>query len=125
MLTTSGTASSLLTDSTGAAYVTVGGSRMGRQRCDERIHRPLVDGRQLHRQHRHTAFSGNADVLGNVNLSGSSTVSTLRFNSGSQTVSGGTLTTGGILDDRQQRSLGDQRRHAEGYRRRQSDDYSE
>ena len=36
-------------------------------------------------------------MVGNVKLSGSTTVSTLRFNSGSQTVSGGTLTTGGIL----------------------------
>ena len=44
-----------------------------------------------------TTLSGHADVIGNVNLAGSSTVSTLRFNSGSQTVSGGTLTTGGIL----------------------------
>ena len=44
-----------------------------------------------------TTLSGNADVVTNVALSGSTTVPTLRFNSGSQTISGGTLSAGGVL----------------------------
>ena len=96
MLTTSGTASSLLTDSTGAAYATVGGADWGTKDATNAFIVPLSTVGS-YTGSTATALSGNADVLGNVSLSGSSTVSTLRFNSGSQTISGGTLTTGGIL----------------------------
>ena len=96
VLTTSGTASSLLTDSTGAAYATVGGADWGAKDATNTFIVPLTTVGS-YTGSTATALSGNADVLGNVSLSGSSTVSTLRFNSGSQTISGGTLTTGGIL----------------------------
>ena len=96
VLTTSGTASTVLTDSTGAAYVSVGGSDWGAKDASNTFIVPLTTVGS-YTNSTGTALSGHADVIGNVNLSGSSTVSTLRFNSGSQTVSGGTLSTGGVL----------------------------
>ena len=96
MLTSTGTASTVLSDSTGAAFVSVGGSEWGAKDASNTFIVPLstVGG---YTSSTGTTLSGHADVVGNVNLSGSTTVSTLRFNSGSQTVSGGTLSTGGVL----------------------------
>jgi fibronectin-binding autotransporter adhesin len=95
VLTTSGTASQVLTDASGAAYVTVGGVDWGATDASNAVIVALPSG--SYTSSTATSLSGNADVVGNVALSGSTTVSTLRFNSGSRTVSGGTLATGGIL----------------------------
>jgi fibronectin-binding autotransporter adhesin len=95
-LTSSGSASQVLTDATGAAYVTVNGVDWGAKDATNAFIVPLtsVGG---YTSSTGTTLSGHADVVTDVALAGSTTVSTLRFNSGSRTVSGGTLKTGGIL----------------------------
>jgi fibronectin-binding autotransporter adhesin len=91
--TTTGTAGALITDLSGAAFVTVAGVDWG-------IKDPtnaFIDKLGSYTPSTGSSLAGNADVVGNVNLSGTVPTSTIRFNSGAQTVSGSTLSTGGIL----------------------------
>jgi autotransporter-associated beta strand protein len=92
--TSSGSANALLTDASGAAYVTVAGTDWGVKDATN----AFIVALPSYTNSTATTLAGNADVVTNVALSGSTTVSTMRFNSGSSlTVSGGTLSTGGIL----------------------------
>ncbi len=96
VLTTSGTASQVLTDGTGAAFATIGQTEWAAKDASNAFLVPFSTVGS-YTNSTATTLSGHADVVTDVALAGPTTISTLRFNSGSRTVSGGTLSTGGIL----------------------------
>src|SRR5262249_54442327 len=96
--TTTTRANAVITDASGAAYVTVTDPLAGTTDWGVKdATNAFIVKLPSYTNSTATTLAGNADVVTNVALSGSTTIPTMRFNSGSQTVSGGTLATGGIL----------------------------
>ncbi len=94
--TTSGTASSLLTDADGVPYASVGGSTWAVKDSTNAWIEGMSNG--TYTPSTSTTIGGYADIVTDTTLTGSNSATTLRFNdSTARTISGGDITTSGIL----------------------------
>ncbi len=101
ILTSTGIASTILTDPTsGTAYATVGGSDWAAKDATNAFIVPGTVAGIYTTANSAATFSGNADITGSLSATAASTVNSIRFNTGSFTLTLAginTISTGGVL----------------------------
>ncbi|MEA3210849.1 MAG: fibronectin-binding autotransporter adhesin [Chthoniobacter sp.] len=100
--TTSGTAATLVTDANGVAYATIGNDWAAKDSGNTKLVAVGTAGSAVYTTNTTAVLAGNANVTGNsTTLAANTSISSLRFNEATNartiTVTGFTLTTGGIL----------------------------